>query len=100
MGLRAPEGPGRCGDPGVDSGRRDPNGNELSPGSSPAFSLPALSPCGEDRGAEWGLTNEPELLGVLEALPSSDEEHSSIDARVKAGLHVKSLPIPGSGAVG
>lgn len=88
----------RSEDPGVDSGRLDPNGDELSPSSSPVFSLPDLSPCWEARGAEWGLTNEPELVGVLKALPSSNEEHSSIDARVKAGLHIKSLPIPGSWA--
>ena len=41
------------------------------------------------------LTYEPELLGVLKALPVSNEEHSGIDARVKAGLYVKSLAIPG-----
>ena len=42
-----------------------------------------------------GLTYEPELLGVLKALPVGNEEHSGIDARVKAGLYVKSLAIPG-----
>ena len=41
------------------------------------------------------LTYEPELLGVLKALPVSNEEHSGIDARVKAGLYIKSLAIPG-----
>lgn len=50
---------------------------------------------GIDRGARWGLTYEPELLGVLKALPSGNEEHSCIDARVEAGLYIKSLAIPG-----
>lgn len=44
-----------------------------------------------------GLTYKLELLGVLKALPSSNEEHSCIDARVEAGLCIKSFVIPGVG---
>lgn len=76
------------------SGRIGPKW-DLSPSPSPIFPLPALSPCWGDSGAELRLTNELELIRIFKALPSSNEEHSSIDARVEAGLDIKSLPIPG-----
>lgn len=96
-GLKGSRGPRT----GVGSGRTGPKGDVVGLSSSPVSSLPALSPGPSellwvgDRGAGLGFTYEPELLGVLKALPSSNEKHSCIDARVEAGLHIKSLAIPG-----
>lgn len=86
-------------DPHVASRRIGPKGDEVSPSSSPVSSLPdPYDPLlvGGQR-CRMGLTYKLELLGVLKALPSSNEEHSCIDARVEAGLCIKSFAIPGVG---
>lgn len=86
--------------PDVGSGRISPKGDKASPSSGPVSFLPMLSPGPSEAlpvggGVQDGLTYELELLRVLKALPSSDQQHSCVDARVEAGLHIKGLAIPG-----
>lgn len=56
----------------------------------------ALSgPCAGYSGLAAGFTYQLEFLGVFKLLASRNEENRRIDARVQAGLHVKSLAVPG-----
>lgn len=50
---------------------------------------------GMEGGLAAGFTYQLEFLRVFKVLPSGNEEHCRVDTRVQAGLHIKSLAVPG-----